>query len=61
MRAFVLDSPRGTPALRIIPRPTPARGEVLVRIAAAGLNFADLLMLKGQYQDTPPTPFTPGA
>jgi NADPH:quinone reductase len=60
MRAFVLDSPRGTPALRIIPRPTPARGEVLVRIAAAGLNFADLLMLKGQYQDTPPTPFTLG-
>lgn len=38
----------------------PASGEALVRIAACGLNFADLLMLEGKYQDTPPTPFVPG-
>ncbi len=38
----------------------PATGEVLIRIEACGLNFADLLMAKGTYQDTPKTPFTLG-
>lgn len=40
--------------------PTPKTGEVLIRTIACGLNFADLLLLKGQYQDTPETPFSPG-
>jgi NADPH2:quinone reductase len=31
-----------------------------VRTAACGLNFADLLMSEGRYQDTPPLPFTLG-
>jgi len=31
-----------------------------VRIAACGLNFADLLMADGKYQDTPDPPFTLG-
>jgi NADPH2:quinone reductase len=31
-----------------------------VRIEACGLNFADLLMIEGRYQDTPDTPFTLG-
>lgn len=31
-----------------------------LRIEACGLNFADLLMIKGNYQDTPPLPFTLG-
>ena len=38
----------------------PQRGEVLVRLHASALNFADLLMLQGSYQDTPPRPFIPG-
>lgn len=38
----------------------PTAGEVQVRIRACGLNFADLLMCKGTYQDTPAPPFTPG-
>lgn len=38
----------------------PGDGEVLVRIHAAGLNFADLLMAQGKYQETPPFPFIPG-
>jgi NADPH:quinone reductase len=41
-------------------RPEPAAGEALVRVAACGLNFADLLMQSGSYQDTPALPFTPG-
>ena len=33
---------------------------MLVRIAACGLNFADLLMANGTYQDIPPLPATLG-
>lgn len=36
------------------------KGQVVLRIRAGGLNFADLLMTQGRYQDTPPTPFVPG-
>jgi NADPH2:quinone reductase len=44
----------GSPAtLRTVPVPQPGPGEVLVRTAACGLNFADLLMSEGRYQDTP--------
>ncbi|SMC93128.1 NADPH:quinone oxidoreductase family protein [Primorskyibacter flagellatus] len=41
-----------------LPRPGPE--EIRVKIAACGLNFADLLMQKGTYQDTPALPFVPG-
>ena len=34
--------------------------EVRIRVTATGLNFADLLMIKGTYQATPPLPFAPG-
>lgn len=40
--------------------PEPAAGQIRVAIKACGLNFADLLMQKGTYQDTPPAPFTLG-
>ncbi|KUP93513.1 NADPH:quinone oxidoreductase family protein [Tritonibacter horizontis] len=40
--------------------PTPGPGEILLEIHACALNFADLLMVEGRYQDTPPLPFTPG-
>lgn len=40
--------------------PAPGPGEVRVRIAACGLNFADLLMAAGTYQEKPALPFTPG-
>ena len=48
------------PELVEIPRPTPQPGEVLVRVAYCGLNFADLLIVKGTYQDMPPHPITLG-
>ncbi|MEZ5825430.1 MAG: NADPH:quinone oxidoreductase family protein [Geminicoccaceae bacterium] len=40
--------------------PVPGRGEVRIAVSAAGLNFADLLMVKGRYQDKLEPPFTPG-
>jgi NADPH2:quinone reductase len=60
MRAFVVPSGDGPPLFDDLPVPVPGPGEVLVRVAACGLNFADLLMLAGTYQDTPPRPFVPG-
>lgn len=43
-----------------VPAPRPGRGEVLVRVAACGVNFPDVLMVQGKYQVKPPLPFTPG-
>lgn len=40
--------------------PEPGPGEALVRVIAAGLNFADMLMLQGRYQVRHPLPFIPG-
>jgi NADPH:quinone reductase len=60
MRAFHKPSPEAPAHLTDLPRPVPGQGQIGVRIAACGLNFADLLMLKGQYQDTPAAPFTLG-
>lgn len=40
--------------------PEPAPNELRVEVSASGLNFADLLMIQGTYQDTPPLPFVPG-
>ena len=42
------------------PVPEPVQGQALVDIKACGLNFADLLMSKGKYQDTPTPPFSLG-
>ncbi len=33
---------------------------VRIRVAAAGINFADLLLIAGKYQEKPAFPFTPG-
>lgn len=48
------------PSLVESPAPAPGPGEVQIAVAACGLNFADLLMIEGHYQDTPPVPFTLG-
>lgn len=51
----------GTPAaLTDVQAPKPASREALIDIRACGLNFADLLMMKGKYQDTPEPPFSLG-
>ena len=41
--------------------PTPAPGEMLVKVAAAGVNFADTLSIGGSYQEKLVPPFIPGA
>jgi NADPH2:quinone reductase len=62
MRA-VLCSSWGEPsglALGDLPMPEPGPGQVRLRVHAAGVNFADTLMIAGKYQDKPTLPFVPG-
>jgi NADPH:quinone reductase len=44
-----------------VPSPTLRDGAVRIKVQAAGVNFADLLLVAGQYQEKPAFPFTPGA
>lgn len=60
MRAWQIDA-LGQPAtLRILPDPRPGKGMARIAIHACGLNFADLLMAEGKYQEKPALPFVPG-
>ncbi len=43
-----------------LPDPAIAPGHVIVDVAAAGLNFPDVLCVQGLYQFKPETPFAPG-
>jgi NADPH:quinone reductase len=40
--------------------PSVGGGQIKVRVRSVALNFPDVLMLAGQYQDRPPLPFIPG-
>lgn len=62
MRAVLCRSLDGYDALTVedtAPPPLKA-GSVRVRVRAAALNFADLLVTAGKYQEKPPLPFSPG-
>ncbi len=58
MRAVLISHPGGPEVLEIreVPTPSPAAGEVLVRVRAAGLNRADLLQRQGRYPAPPGVP-----
>ncbi|WP_299968188.1 NADPH:quinone oxidoreductase family protein [uncultured Roseobacter sp.] len=43
-----------------IPTPDPGAGQVQVKVHTCGLNFGDLLAIKGTYQERPEVPFTLG-
>jgi synaptic vesicle membrane protein VAT-1 len=45
---------------RDVPDPQPKPGEVVIRVKAIGVNFADLLQRMGVYPGTPKPPFVPG-
>jgi NADPH:quinone reductase len=40
--------------------PVPADGEVAIAVKAVGINYADAIMVAGNYQTKPPLPFSPG-
>ena len=60
MRAIQVSKTGGPEVLELveIPRPVPKSGEVLVRIAASGVNFIDTYFREGRYPA--PLPFIPG-
>ncbi|WP_137701458.1 NADPH:quinone oxidoreductase family protein [Marimonas lutisalis] len=60
MRALQVRAFGQPPRLIETDRPAPGPGEIRIAIAACGLNFADLLMIDGKYQDTPEPPFILG-
>lgn len=62
MRAIDPAEPGGPEVLTIVERPTPspAPGEVLIRVAAAGVNRPDVLQRTGGYPPPPGAPSIPG-
>lgn len=62
MRALVCREygPPESLVLEDLADPVPGEGQVLVDIAAAGINFPDVLVIAGNYQVKVPTPFVPG-
>ena len=62
MRAILCKElgPANTLVIEDIASPAPGKGEVKVRVKAAGLNFPDTLIIEGKYQIKPELPFSPG-
>jgi NADPH2:quinone reductase len=62
MRAIDPDAPGGADVLQVVERPVPVprADEVLIRIAAAGVNRPDVLQRKGGYAPPPGAPSIPG-
>lgn len=62
MRAVVVDRFMMPEELSVseIDSPSIADDQVRIEVRAAGCNFSDYLMLKGEYQVKPPFPFVPG-
>nr|WP_183988209.1 NADPH:quinone oxidoreductase family protein [Deinobacterium chartae] len=62
MRALMIRKTGGPEVLEAVtlPRPQPGPGEVLLRVRAVGLNFADILTVAGKYLSRPPLPLVPG-
>ena len=63
MHAWLCENPTGVDALewKSLPTPEPRPGEVRIQIAAASLNFPDLLIVQNKYQMKPALPFVPGS
>jgi NADPH2:quinone reductase len=62
MKAIVFDSLGGPEVMKIaeVPKPAVTPGTVLIKVRAAGINFADTLFRQGQYLMQPRLPDTPG-
>lgn len=60
MKSWRVEQLENPARLQDLTAPQPATGEALVKVAACALNFADLLMQEGKYQERPTLPYTPG-
>ena len=63
MKAVLLREPGGPERLEYadVPEPEPRDGEVVVRVRAAGINFADVLVRQGRYPQPPELPTVLGS
>lgn len=59
VRCHALTGPEGL-SVDELEAPVAGAGELLIEVAAAGVNFPDVLITQGKYQFKPPTPFIPG-
>jgi len=55
-----LDGPRDLRLITDAPVPSPGPGEVLIRVTAAGVNFADLSQARGTFRNGPQPPYLAG-
>src|ERR1700758_3049398 len=62
MKALVITSLAGpsTLAIQEVAKPELKPGQIMVQVAAGGLNFADFMTSKGGYPGTPPPPLVAG-
>src|SRR5215472_9711109 len=62
MRALICREWGGIDGLELgeMPVPKPAADEVLIRVKATAVNYADAIMVAGKYQTKPELPFSPG-
>lgn len=60
-RVHELGDPKDVLNLDEVEEPEARPGEVVVGVEAAALNFFDILLCQGKYQERPDLPFTPGA
>jgi NADPH2:quinone reductase len=62
MKALLSTAPGGPETLELqeLPTPTPGKGEVLIAVKAASVNFPDTLVIRDLYQFKPMRPFAPG-
>ncbi|TXL74518.1 NADPH:quinone oxidoreductase family protein [Vineibacter terrae] len=62
MRALICRQWGGIDDLAVgeAPIPTPAADELLIRVKATAVNYADSIMVAGRYQTKPELPFSPG-
>ena len=62
MKALQLTSLTGPSALELVDLDDPVGDDLVhVRVGAAGVNYPDLLMMKGEYQGRVEPPFVPGS
>ena len=62
MRAIVCENWGDPDTLKLgeLPAPAMGPGQVRIRMRAAGVNFADTVLVRGNYQEKPELPFAPG-
>ncbi|TDD75396.1 NADPH:quinone oxidoreductase family protein [Actinomadura darangshiensis] len=63
MRALIQETRRGPADMTVATghrRPAPGPGEYLIRVGAAGINFADVMQTRGTYGGGPRAPYVAG-